>query len=156
MATNISIAGLGGQGVLKASDVVAEAAFRSGADVKKSEVHGMSQRGGSVCGEIRFGEQVWSPMIPPGEADFLVALAPGEVEPNRHRLRSGGILIGPDRIDPARLENRKCLNIALLGVLSRHLSLTEEHWLAALRGCLPEKILEINLRAFQLGRQAPA
>ena len=71
------IAGLGGQGVLKASDIVAEAAFRAGLDVKKSEVHGMSQRGGSVTSDIRFGRQVSSPMMPPGEADYLVLLDAG-------------------------------------------------------------------------------
>ena len=85
--TSIVIAGLGGQGVLKASDIVAEAAFRAGFDVKKAEVHGMSQRGGSVTSDVRFGGQVLSPMAPAGEADFLVVLAPDQVEPNRNRLR---------------------------------------------------------------------
>jgi len=66
--TNIVIAGLGGQGVLKASDIVAEVVFRAGFDVKKSEIHGMSQRGGSVSSDVRFGERVYSPMVPLGEA----------------------------------------------------------------------------------------
>ena len=69
------IAGLGGQGVITASDILADAAFRAGRDVKKSELHGMSQRGGSVTSEVRFGAQVFSPMVPRGEADFLVVLA---------------------------------------------------------------------------------
>lgn len=72
---NIVIAGLGGQGVLKASDIVAEAAFRAGYDVKKAEVHGMSQRGGSVASDVRYGTRVFSPMVTRGEADFLVVLA---------------------------------------------------------------------------------
>ena len=71
---NIVVAGLGGQGVLKASDIIAEVAFRAGLDVKKSEVHGMSQRGGSVASDVRFGQCVRSPMVPEGEADFLVVL----------------------------------------------------------------------------------
>ena len=76
---NVVIAGLGGQGVIKASDILSEAAFRSGYEVKKREIHGMSQRGGSVTSDVRFGPQVLSPMVPPGEADYLVVLAPGEV-----------------------------------------------------------------------------
>jgi len=66
--TNVVIAGLGGQGVLKASDILADAAFLAGLDVKKSEIHGMSQRGGSVTSDVRFGRQVLSPMVPAGEA----------------------------------------------------------------------------------------
>ena len=80
---NVVIAGLGGQGVITASDILSEAAFRSGFEVKKSEIHGMSQRGGSVTSDVRFGPQVLSPMISPGEADFLVVLAPDQVEVNR-------------------------------------------------------------------------
>ena len=73
------IAGLGGQGVLKASDILAEAAFAAGFDVKKADVHGMSQRGGSVRSDLRFGPRVFSPMVPAGEADVLVVLAEGPV-----------------------------------------------------------------------------
>jgi indolepyruvate ferredoxin oxidoreductase beta subunit len=72
--TNVVIAGLGGQGVLKASDILADVAFSAGLDVKKSELHGMSQRGGSVSSDVRFGERVFSPMVPEGEADFLLVL----------------------------------------------------------------------------------
>ena len=68
--TNVILAGLGGQGVIKASDILADAAVRAGYDVKKAEVHGMSQRGGSVTSDVRFGPRVLSPMIPRGEADF--------------------------------------------------------------------------------------
>ena len=68
--TNVVIAGLGGQGVLKASDILAEVAFRAGLDVKKSELHGMSQRGGSVSSDVRFGPQVFSPMVPPARRTF--------------------------------------------------------------------------------------
>jgi indolepyruvate ferredoxin oxidoreductase beta subunit len=84
--TNVVIAGLGGQGVLKASDILADAAFRAGLDVKKAEVHGMSQRGGSVACDVRFGAKVLSPMVPAGEADFLLVLEPTQADPNRHVL----------------------------------------------------------------------
>ena len=96
--TNIVVAGLGGQGVLKGTDILADVALRAGYDVKKSEIKGMSQRGGSVTGDVRFGEQVFSPMVPAGEADFLLVLEPTQVEPHRYMLRPGGILITPDAV----------------------------------------------------------
>ena len=153
---NVVIAGLGGQGALKASDIVADAAFRSGFDVKKSEIHGMSQRGGSVTSDVRFGAEVFSPMVPPGEADFLVVLAPGQVENNRWQLRPGGTLIPPELVVENALRSKKCLNVALAGVLSAFLDLPEEHWVAAIRANLPEKVHAMNLDAFQKGRQAAA
>lgn len=153
---NVVIAGLGGQGVIKASDILSEAAFRSGFEVKKSEIHGMSQRGGSVTSDVRFGPQVLSPMISPGEADFLVVLAPDQVEVNRGQLRAGGVLIAPDLIDPAKLSNRKSFNIALLGALSAHLEISEEQWRSAIHACLPEKLHAANEQAFAAGRAAAA
>ena len=99
---SVVIAGLGGQGVLLASDILAEAAFLAGYDVKKSEVHGMSQRGGSVASDVRFGTTVFSPMVPPAEADFLVVLAEDQIDNNRPRLREGGVLIAPEDIKPNR------------------------------------------------------
>ena len=152
MVTNIVIAGLGGQGVLKASDIVAEVAFNAGLDVKKSEIHGMSQRGGSVSSDVRFGAQVFSPMVPEGEADFLVVLAPDQVPVNAAALRPGGVLIEPSLIDENRLRNKKSLNVALLGVLSRHLEFPDEAWIAAIRGKLPETQHEANLQAFSVGK----
>jgi indolepyruvate ferredoxin oxidoreductase beta subunit len=152
--TNVIVAGLGGQGVITASDILADAALRAGLDVKKAEIHGMSQRGGSVTADVRFGEQVLSPMVPAGEADFLVVLAPSEVENNRPLLRAGGLLFPPDLIPEAALPNRKSLNVALLGALSVHLHLEEETWLAALRAALPERLHDLNVKAFQAGRSA--
>ncbi len=154
--TNIVVAGLGGQGVLKASDILAEAAFRAGLDVKKAEVHGMSQRGGSVNSDVRFGADLSgrSPMVPAGEADYLLVLAPDQVDNNRHRLRDGGVLISAERIDAARLADRRSLNVAVLGLLSRHLAIAESHWLAAVRANLPAKVHDDNAQAFALGRQA--
>jgi indolepyruvate ferredoxin oxidoreductase beta subunit len=151
--TNIVIAGLGGQGVLKASGIVADAAFRAGFDVKQSELHGMSQRGGSVSSDVRFGREVFSPMVPAGEADFLVVVAPDQIEVNRHQLRPDGGLIAPDAVDAKRLPNRKALNVALLGVLSRRLGIAENHWLDAIRAAFPEKLHAANLQAFALGRK---
>ena len=95
---NVVVAGLGGQGVVKASDILADAAFRHGLDVKKSEIHGMSQRGGSVASDVRFGPKVDSPMIPQGRIDFLVVVAPDQVEVNRPALGPGGALISPDSL----------------------------------------------------------
>ncbi len=151
---NVVVAGLGGQGVIKASDILADAAFRAGLDVKKAEVHGMSQRGGSVTSDVRFGPKVLSPMVPPGEADFLLVLAPSEVPVARPALRPGGLLLGPDAVDAGQLGNKRSLNVALLGALSRHLALAEEHWLAALRAALPERLHDVNEKAFRLGRGA--
>ena len=152
--TNVILAGLGGQGVLKASDILAEAAFRAGYDVKKSEIHGMSQRGGSVTSDVRFGQQVLSPMVPAGEADYLVVLEADQVEVARHNLRAGGVLIAPDAIDAGKLANRRSLNVALLGALSAHLDIPLEVWTATIKANLPEKVHQVNEEAFALGRQS--
>src|SRR5512137_2601152 len=103
--TNVVVAGLGGQGVIKASDILADAAFRAGRDVKKAEVHGMSQRGGSVTSDVRFGDEV---------------LSADQVENNLPLLKEGGILIPPDFVAESSLPNRRSLNVALLGALSHH------------------------------------
>jgi indolepyruvate ferredoxin oxidoreductase beta subunit len=152
--TNIVIAGLGGQGVLKASDILADVAFNSGQDVKKSELHGMSQRGGSVSSDVRFGERVFSPMVPEGGADFLVVIAADQVPVNAASLAPGGILIEPSQIDETTLSNKKSVNVALLGVLSRHLPFSMEAWMEALKRNLPEKLHDANLLAFSIGRAA--
>ena len=150
--TNIIVAGLGGQGVLKATDILADAALRAGYDVKKSEIKGMSQRGGSVTGDVRFGDQVFSPMVPTGEADFLLVLESTQVEPQRHMLRPDGILITPTAVNPDELPNKKALNVALLGALSAHLPLAKELWLTALRAGFADSFFEANQTAFLLGR----
>jgi indolepyruvate ferredoxin oxidoreductase beta subunit len=152
---NVVVAGLGGQGVIKASDILADAAFRAGLDVKKAEIHGMSQRGGSVTSDVRFGEVVHSPMIPAGEAHFLVVLEPSEVAVTLPLLAPEGVLIPPDAIPPEKLANRRSLNVALLGVLSARLDIPEEHWTAAVRAALPERLHAVNDAAFRLGRQTP-
>lgn len=88
--TNVNLVGVGGQGILLTADVLARTAAAAGLDVKKSEIHGMSQRGGSVSSQVRFGENVLSPIIPAGETDILVAF--DEVEAIRAfpSVRPGG------------------------------------------------------------------
>lgn len=152
--TNVVIAGLGGQGVLKASDILAEAAFRCGNDVKKAEVHGMSQRGGSVTSDVRFGPSVLSPMVPPGEADILIVLEETQEEPAHHCLRPGGTLLSCTLVDPKALPTVKALNVAMLGVLSAHLTIPNAAWVEAITASFPERLHEPNRQAFQLGREA--
>lgn len=149
---NVVIAGLGGQGVLKASDILSNAVFRAGFDVKKSEIHGMSQRGGSVSSDVRFGKKVFSPMVPPGQADYLVVLAPSQVEVAKPMLKPSGVLIAPSAVDEQRLSNKKSLNVALLGALARHLDLADNLWHAAITAALPEKLHAANLQAFAAGK----
>ena len=156
VVSNVILAGLGGQGVLKASDILADAAMFAGCDVKKSEIHGMSQRGGSVASDVRFGSNVFSPMVPLGEADFLVVLADDQIENNRPRLRTGGVLITPADIGSIVLPNRRSANVALLGVLSRHLPLPAEAWLEAIRRNLKPELFEMNRDAFVFGRNGAA
>ena len=154
---NVVVAGLGGQGVVKASDILADAAFRHGLDVKKSEIHGMSQRGGSVASDVRFGPRVESPMIPHGQIDFMVVVAPDQVEVNRPMLGPDGALISPDSLDGIvdKLQ-AKSINVALLGVLSAALDIPVDTWEAAIRANLAEKHHRLNLEAFHHGRKAAA
>jgi indolepyruvate ferredoxin oxidoreductase beta subunit len=112
----------------------------------------MSQRGGSVSSDVRFGERVFSPMVPEKEADFLLVIAPDQVEVNAAVLGQNGILIEPSQIDESSLSNKKSINVALLGVLSRHLQFSVEAWTAALKRNLPERLHEANLMAFSIGR----
>ena len=186
--TNIAIAGVGGQGIILASDIAAQAALRAGHDVKKNEVHGMAQRGGAVVSEIRYGKRIYSPLIPDGEVDVLMALEMLEGLRHAHRVRAGGLLIADDlRLPPAvrlpdapgypedvgerlrsiaenvvvvpaaelarRAGNARAANTVLIGVLSRHVDLPADAWRSALRTCLRPSLLEVNLRAFALGRR---
>ncbi len=153
---NVVVAGLGGQGAIKASDILADVACRAGHDVKKAEIHGMSQRGGSVSSDVRFGDKVHSPMVPRGEADFLVVLDPDQVELARPVLRPGGVLLGPALLDEGALANRRSLNVALLGALSHHLDIPEALWMDALHAALPERLHELNEKAFRVGRETAA
>jgi indolepyruvate ferredoxin oxidoreductase, beta subunit len=153
---NVRFAGLGGTGVIKASDVLADVAFRAGHTVKKAEVHGMSQRGGSVQSDVRFGAEVHSPMIPAGACDFLVVLEPSQVDVVCGGLRPGGVLLTPADLPPERLPHPKSLNVALLGRLSRHFDFPVAAWRESLHANFAEKLHAANDRAFELGRGAAA
>ncbi|MBI5575903.1 MAG: indolepyruvate oxidoreductase subunit beta, partial [Deltaproteobacteria bacterium] len=89
-AGNVFLAGVGGQGILLASEVLCEAFLLGGYDVKKSEVHGMAQRGGAVTTHLRFGRKVYSPLIEPGKADLLIAFEKMEALRFAHFLNPGG------------------------------------------------------------------
>jgi indolepyruvate ferredoxin oxidoreductase beta subunit len=90
---NVLVAGVGGQGVLLTSKVLAESALKSGLDVKQSEVHGMAQRGGSVLAHVRFGEKVYSPVISEGECDLLIGFEPVETARYLHYLKRGAAVV---------------------------------------------------------------
>ena len=139
--------------MLKASDILADVAFSAGLDVKKSELHGMSQRGGSVSSDVRFGAARLQSHGAGGRGGFpggdRAGPGPGE---RMRRCAQGGMLIEPSQIDESSLPNKKSINVALLGVLSRHLPFSIEAWTAALQRNLPEKLHEANLQAFSMGR----
>jgi indolepyruvate ferredoxin oxidoreductase beta subunit len=99
---SVLLAGVGGHGVLALSRIVSEGALAAGFDVRKSEIHGMSQRGGSVVSEVRYGSRVHSPLIPAGSADLLLSLELLEALRHLHRLRPGAdVLVNDQRITPA-------------------------------------------------------
>jgi indolepyruvate ferredoxin oxidoreductase beta subunit len=148
---NILFVGLGGQGILKASEICTTALFRHGYAVKQTEVHGMSQRGGSVTSEVRFGRVVYSPLIPLDQVDFLVALHAGEGERNRALLRPGGcfltiadcldVAVGPDLM----------ANTVMLGRLAVYLDAPESVWSAAIVECVRPNYVAVNQRSFDVG-----
>ncbi|HRU07459.1 MAG TPA: 2-oxoacid:acceptor oxidoreductase family protein [Candidatus Brocadiia bacterium] len=150
---NVLIVGLGGQGVVKASQALAEALVLKGFDVKQSEVHGMSQRGGSVTTEVRFGSEVRSPLAGEQEADFVVALDEREGRRSMPRLRPGsGRLVDAPAALMARLDDPRNRNMAVLGRLSRLMDVEESYWRQAIERVMPAKTLKSNLAAFEAGR----
>ncbi len=187
---NIHFCGVGGQGILLASELTAHALLAAGFDAKKSEVHGMAQRGGSVEAHLRYGKaKVYSPLIEPGAVDIMLAfemmeavrylpllnprstvivntqkipppvVATGKAPyPDRclDELTSRGIkVVEVDAFAIARqVGNLKTVNVALVGVLSRFLPITEKVWEEVLEKRLPAKIFEVNRQAFQAGRKA--
>ena len=188
MTKNIMIVGVGGQGSLLASKLLGHLLLTEGYDVKVSEVHGMSQRGGSVVTYVRFGEKVYSPIIDKGEADFIVSFELLEAARYVEYLKEGGrIVVNTQQMDPmpvitgaaAYPENlvekmqakgitvdamdcltlaeeagsSKAVNIVLMGRLSRYFEeIPEEKWRKAIEDCVPAKFLELNQKAFTLGR----
>ena len=188
--TNIMIVGVGGQGTLLASKLLGYVLLHRGYDVKVSEVHGMSQRGGSVVTYVRYGEKVYSPVIDKGEADLILSfeqleaarwleyLKPdGQIITNIQKMDPMPVITGaaeyPDRLIEkmraagARVDaedflalameagSSKAVNIALLGRLSTYFpDIPEEDWQNAIAANVPPKFLELNRKAFALGRAA--
>ncbi len=186
---NIMIVGVGGQGSLLASKLLGKLFLLRGYDVKVSEVHGMSQRGGSVVTYVRFGDKVYSPIIDRGEADFIVSFELLEAARWTEYLKPGGrVVVNTQKINPMPvitgaaqypedLEQKirdagipldafdalslaeqagspKAVNIALMGKLSKYFDFTVEEWLRALEESVPPKFVELNKKAFLLGRGA--
>jgi indolepyruvate ferredoxin oxidoreductase beta subunit len=179
---NALLVGVGGQGIVLSSDILAEAAALSGMDVKKSEIHGMSRRGGPVFSHVRFGAQVHSPVIPTGAADLILAMEPMELlrwAPWAHHGAAACYLAAPIypvgvaeypggleeelarlfprlvRIDLAAIRRTvplKVRNTALLGAASVFLPLSQESFAAAITALAPRGSAEANQSAFDLGR----
>ncbi len=106
--TNVLIVGVGGQGVVLASNILCEVALRAGFDVKKSEVHGMSQRGGVVTSHVRFGEKVYSPLIAAGTCDVVLGFEASEALRFAHEVKSGGhLIVSTQQIKPPSSSERK-------------------------------------------------
>jgi indolepyruvate ferredoxin oxidoreductase beta subunit len=152
--TNILFCGIGGQGILKASEICGMAALSEGYHVKKSEVHGMAQRGGSVESHLRFSEKksekIYSPLIIPGRADFLVCLYPDEEKRLRHYLKPKGINFLPflDRFKKESIDSR-FLNTYFLGILSAFLPIKKDYWLKSMNDIF-RRAREENHRIFTL------
>lgn len=184
---NIIIVGVGGQGSLLASKILGHLLLNQGYDVKVSEVHGMSQRGGSVITYVRFGEKVYSPVVDKGQADFIVSFEILETARWLDCLKDGGqIVTNTQQIDPMpviigaaeypenlvekmRAKNikvdamdclslarqagsQKAVNIVLLGRLSHYFEIPESAWMESLKANVPPKFLELNQKAFELGK----
>ncbi len=147
---SVLFCGTGGQGVLKAAEVLGVAAMLQGYHVKKSEVHGMAQRGGSVESHLIFGPVVYSPIIMPGQADFLVCFHAGEGKRLEPFLRKNGVTFLPYLDDAARLPDARFVNTYLLGVLSAMLPIEERYWMTAIETVVAKKIPE-NKKVFSLG-----
>ena len=192
--TNVLVVGVGGQGVIMISKVLAQICQEHDFQVKQSEVHGMAKRGGVVFSHVRYGKVVHSPTIPAGEADILLAMEWAEglrwlsflnpeqgtfivdtqqiVPPFACRDRHRGALTGYSRetieeimrqvpntyaLDAggmaAELGNSRVGNTVLLGTLSTALDFREQEWRDAIARFVPPKTVDINLAAFELGRQ---
>ncbi|MGQ9607662.1 MAG: indolepyruvate oxidoreductase subunit beta [bacterium] len=186
--TNIIITGVGGQGIILASETLSLAAVQAGFDVKRSEIHGMSQRGGSVNSHIRFGKKVYSPLVMKGECDLLLSFEKMEslrmieyansqttIIINTQKINpstvTSGLAVYPENIEDILNSNFKNVifvdalklaqeagnirtaNIVLLGVASKALDIPIEIWENAIAQRVPERAVEVNLKAFYLGLQ---
>ena len=186
---NVMIVGVGGQGSLLASKLLGHLLMEQGYDVKVSEVHGMSQRGGSVVTYVRYGDKVCSPVIDKGEADFIVSFEVLEAARWLSFLKPDGqIVTSTQQIDPmpvitgaaeyptdlvnkmlaagAKVDALDCLalaeqagsskavNLVLMGRLSKYFDFPDEAWQKSIEACVPAKFLELNKKAFELGKNA--
>ena len=151
---NVFFCGTGGQGVLTAAEILGQAALLEGFHVKKSEVHGMAQRGGSVESHLRFGKKVFSPLIPKGKADYLVSFYKEETLRLKDYLGPQGVDL-TDYLEKAGHleEGQKYLNTYLLGVLSTYLPIKESNWLKALEAAFFNKNFKENIAVFQKARK---
>ena len=189
MTKNMMIVGVGGQGSLLASKLLGHLLMGQGYDVKVSEVHGMSQRGGSVVTYVRWGDKVYSPIVDKGEADFIVSFELLEAARYLEYLRPDGqIVTSTQQIDPMPVitgaaaypeglaEKMKALgvkvdafdalklaeeagsakaaNIVLMGRLSHYFDFEDSVWQEAMEACIAPRFLEMNRKAFALGRNA--
>lgn len=147
---NVTFGGIGGQGIIKASELLGWAAMYDGYHVKKSEVHGMSQRGGSVESHVRFGKKVYSPLIGPGQADFLLCFQGDEHDRLKPFLKPDGLDM-VQYLKPAvdMIENPRYLNTALIGVLSTFLPIKDASWQKALKTVFKQSILSGNISVFK-------
>jgi indolepyruvate ferredoxin oxidoreductase, beta subunit len=152
---NILFCGTGGQGVLSAAEICGWAALFDGYHVKKSEVHGMAQRGGSVESHLRFGTKVYSPLIPKGEADYLVSFHPDEQARLKSFLKpSGQDLLPFLNLSETQVEDKKFVNSFILGGLSKYLPIKEESWIKALELVFAGKKTDENIKIFKAGRKS--
>ncbi|MBP0961593.1 MAG: indolepyruvate oxidoreductase subunit beta [Oscillospiraceae bacterium] len=190
MATkSVMIVGVGGQGSLLASRLLGNVILAKGYDVKVSEVHGMSQRGGSVVTYVKYGEKVFSPVIEKGEADVIISFEQLEAARWIPYLKKGGkVITSVQKLDPMPVitgaasypedliekmrakgidvtavdalslaeeaGNSKASNVVLMGVVSTKTDFEDEIWQQALEQCVPPKFLDLNKKAFELGKNA--
>ncbi len=152
---DILIVGIGGQGSILASNVICDVFLKNGYDVKKSEIHGMSQRGGSVISHIRFSkEKVFSPMVPLKSADMVVSFHPNETKRYEHYMKNDAFIIQLNDNDREKLPNPRSLNIYGVGILSNKFDLKEDDWKESIVKYLKPKLQDINLKAFEMGRNS--
>ncbi|HDS84647.1 MAG TPA: pyruvate ferredoxin oxidoreductase [Phycisphaerales bacterium] len=152
---NVTFGGIGGQGIITASELLGWAALYDRYSVKKSEVHGMSQRGGSVESHVRFGKGVFSPLLGAGQADFLLCFHEDEHARLALFLKDDGVDLF-EWLDKAQamIDNPKMLNTALMGVLAAYLPIQQPSWDKAFETVFPEKIRRHNQDIFNKARQA--
>ena len=186
---SILLAGVGGQGTLRASDIMCLAMMETGLDVKKSEVHGMAQRGGCVTSHVRYGKKVYSPLAKLGSINLLVAFEKMETLRYLNYLtKNATIIVNADEIYPPAVSsgampypedvisflksnynqvkeidatalakksgNVKAANIVLLGAISNLMNIPPSIWEGVIKKAFPEKLVKVNLTAFQKGRDA--